>query len=193
MKILLASIPLLFVSSGFAQQKVYLLKNNGTEVKSRIEADYVRIVDEPDSGQVLFNVCDFYIDGKPKLIGKSIGNDPVYFEGECIVFYHSGIKQAIVNYKNGQKSGTKTEYYPTGKPYRVFIYPPPLTGDDIPYPDNGPLADGVPADFLIYTNYNTRGSATVTKGNGYYKGYNPNFTFIEEEGCIKDGKRERLW
>ena len=44
----------------FAQrQNVYYLKNNGRYVSIRDSADYVRIVREPDSASVMYNVFEF--------------------------------------------------------------------------------------------------------------------------------------
>ena len=108
MKLLSTIIALLVASLCFAQrQNVYYLKNNGKYVDNRDSADYFRVVREPDSASVLYNVFEFYKDTKKKLIGKSTTIDPPKFEGQCVRFYKSGAKQSITNYKNGLAVGDK--------------------------------------------------------------------------------------
>lgn len=53
MKIILFLTLILLSSSTFAQrrQNVYLLKNDGREIKIRDSADFIRIVREPEEGK----------------------------------------------------------------------------------------------------------------------------------------------
>lgn len=82
--------------NSFAQrQNIYLLKNNGRYVTERDSADYTRIVREPDSGTVLYNVLEYYLDGNPKLIGKSSEVDPIKLEGMTISYYPNKIKNEL--------------------------------------------------------------------------------------------------
>ena len=59
---------LFFVGNAQKKQNVYLIKNNGKEVKIRDSADFVRIIEEPDSGEVYFNLKEYYKDGKLKSV-----------------------------------------------------------------------------------------------------------------------------
>ncbi len=49
---------ILIAFMGYAQKKrnIYLLKDNGKEVFVRDSADFIRIIEEPDSGSVFYNL-----------------------------------------------------------------------------------------------------------------------------------------
>jgi TonB family protein len=167
----------------FAQrQNVYFLKNNGKYVEVRDSADYIRIVREPDSASTLYNVFEFYPNGTRKLIGKSSKINPPQFEGQCITYYVSGKRQSTISYKSGKMAGEDVEYFPNGRVYAEFSYP---QDNRSPYLDQ--------AGYLIKTNNDSLGNAQVTDGNGYYKGYNSKFTYVEEEGPVKNGRRDGQW
>lgn len=53
MKTFLCSILLLAGKICLAQQAVYFFKTDGTEVKSRVRADYYRMVDMPEAGHLM--------------------------------------------------------------------------------------------------------------------------------------------
>jgi TonB family protein len=183
MKTLFTIAILAIASSGFAQrQNVYFLKNNGKYVDSPDSADYMRIVREPDSASTLYNVFEFYLDGKKKLIGKSSAIDPPKFEGQCAEFYQNGSKKTLRNFKNGSIVGLSYEFYPNGKPYIIKEYP-----------DNNGVYNDFNDNFLINTTCDSLGTVTVRNGTGYYKGYDSKFKYIDEEGKIKNGKRDSIW
>jgi TonB family protein len=150
----------------------------------RDSADYVQVVSEPDSGSSFYNVKEYYLDGKPRLLGKSSAINPPKFEQLCVAYYENGRKKTIGNYKNGLLVNDEYEFFPNGKPYRVKRYP-----------DNNKTENNIRNDFLIIANYDSLGTALVTNGNGHYKGYENDFKFkaIFEEGDVKDGKREGTW
>ncbi|WP_184550693.1 energy transducer TonB [Mucilaginibacter sp. FT3.2] len=183
MKLPLTFVLLFITSLCFAQrQNVYFLKYNGKYVDVRDSADYIRIVREPDSGSVYYNIFEFYTNGKKKLIGKSISIDPPKFVDQCVSYYANGFKQWIGNYKNGLKAGDETNFYPNGKVYQ-----------QLSYPENSGLPNEVRDDYLITANLDSLGNAQVTDGNGYYKGYDDKFKYINEEGNVKNGKRDGQW
>src|ERR1700761_9612745 len=104
MKLLLTIGSVFIATLCFAQkQNVYFLKNNGRYVEVRDSADYMRIVREPDSASTLYNVFEFYMDGKRKLVGKSITVDPPRYEGQCISYFSSGIKRGLANFVKGAR------------------------------------------------------------------------------------------
>jgi TonB family protein len=183
MKSLLTFTFLLVASFCLAQrQNVYFLKYNGKYVDVRDSADYIRIVREPDSGSVYYNVFEFYVNGKKKLIGKSVTIDPPKFTGPCVSYYANGFRQRVSNYKNGSKVDDETNFYPNGKLYQ-----------QLSYPENSALRDEIRDDYLITANLDSLGNPQVTVGNGYYKGYDDKFKYINEEGNVKNGKRDGLW
>ena len=165
------------------RQNVYFIKNNGKYVDSRDSADYMRIVREPDSASTLYNILEYYRNGAQKLISKSSKLNPPQFEGICATFYPNGKKRSVVNYKNGVQAGADMEFYPNGKLYAHFSFPENNTDR---------TADRA-GNYLIIANNDSLGNAQVTDGNGYYKGYNDEFAYIEEEGTVKDGKRNGGW
>jgi hypothetical protein len=102
MKRLLFLAAILWATGCFSQrQNVYFLKNNGKYVSQRDSADYIRIVREPDSASVLYNVFEFYLNGTQKLLGKSKTIDPPRYEGQCLEYYANGTKESITNYQTG--------------------------------------------------------------------------------------------
>ncbi|WP_413670861.1 TonB family protein [Mucilaginibacter sp. Mucisp86] len=175
---------LVTVTGVFAQrQNVYFIKNNGKYVDIRDSADYIRVVREPDSASTLYNVFEFYLNGTQKLIGKSVKIDPPQFEGQCVRYYASGKKQSVIFYKNGIKAGDDIEFYPNGRLYAQFSYPK----------DNKDLTADRSGNYLIIANKDSLGNTQVTDGNGYFKGYNSKFAYVEEEGPVKEGKRDGRW
>ena len=169
--------------SVYAQKRrnVYFFRNDGKHITTRDSADYIRIVEEPDSGSTLYNVFEYYKDDKKKLVGKSSSIDPLKFEGQCITFFSNGKRANIINYKNGSKSGEEYDFYPNGKRYRVIDY------------DNENKLSPDPNGFLIKENYDSLGTALVVDGNGTYKGFDSNFKYINEQGKTKGGKRDSVW
>lgn len=168
----------------FAQrQNVYFLKYNGQYVDIRDSADYIRIVREPDSASTLYNVAEFYLNGKPKLTGKSITINPPTYDGQCVVYYPNGNRSSVINYKKGLRAGTDFEFYPNGKPYL-----------ELTFPDGNQTRDSeFMGAYLIKSNTDSLGNATVTNGNGYYKGYDDKFNYVIEEGSVKNGRRDGQW
>lgn len=172
----------LWASLCFSQrQNVYFLKNNGKYVNQRDSADYIRIVREPDSASVLYNVAEFYLSGKQKLLGKSKTIDPPRYEGQCVEYFSDGTKESIKNYQNGSKSGLEFDFYRNGKPYLVTEYPA-----------NG-ATDSQFRDYLIKASYDSLGTVLAENGNGYVKIYDSNFKNVAEEGNIKNAKRDGTW
>jgi len=172
----------LWATCCFSQrQHVYFLKNNGKYVLQRDSANYIRIVNEPDSASVLYNVTEFYLNGKKKLVGKSKTGDPPRYEGQCTRYYANGAQESITNYKNNSKSGLQYDFYRNGKPYLVTEYI-----DDA-------ASGGYFKEYQIKANYDSLGTVLVENGNGYAKIYDADFKIVAEEGNVKEGKREGTW
>src|SRR5476651_550533 len=106
MKLTLVIPFILAITTCFAQrQNVYYLKNNGKYVQSKDSADYIRVVREPDSGATLYNVFEFYKNGKQRFIGKSAKIEPLAPEGQFISFYDNGKKKEMGIYQEGSLFG----------------------------------------------------------------------------------------
>jgi len=185
MKPLLTTLLLFSVVFSYAQKKIVavaFLKNDGRYVKNKDSADYLRFVSEPDSGSQFYNIIEYYKDGKKKLIGKTSAIEPPVFEDQYARFYANGKRQIIANFKKGLEVGIEYYFYPNGKLYTMKEYP-----------DNNDKYNDFTGNFLIKANYDSLGTALVTDGNGYFKGYDDNFAYITEEGFVKNGKRDSVW
>jgi len=176
---LLSSLP------AFAQkQNVYFLKNDGRYVDNRDSADYYRIVREPDSASTMYNVLEFYKDGKKKLIGKSSTINPITFEETCISYFENGKKQSLKTYTFGYLVGLEYDFFPNGKPYLVKEYIPIL---------DKKKTSLFRSDYNIKENYDSLGTVQVENGNGYFKGFDDQFKYLNDEGKVKDGKMDGVW
>jgi TonB family protein len=168
------------VNQSFAQlRNVYFLKNSGAEVKVRDSADFIREVSGPDSGSVLYNVTEVYLNNKTKFSGKTSRIVPLLLEGQCTSFYQSGKKREMANYSKGVRSGDGYEYYPDGKLYVHRQY--------------NPTDSNLNVRVLILDYIDTAGVQQVKDGNGYFVSYNSGFKSVYEEGNIKSGVKEGQW
>jgi len=185
MKLFLTGALVCVASLIIAQPKmisVSFLKNDGKYVNNKDSADYFRLVSVPDSGTLLFNVTEYYKDGKRKLIGKTSKVEPPVFEEQCATFYENGKRESTSNYKDGVHVGDEYDFYPNGKPYLVKEFP-----------DNNDPNNDFTDNFLIKANYDSLGTVLVENGNGYFKGFDDKFTYTNEEGPVKNEKREGAW
>jgi antitoxin component YwqK of YwqJK toxin-antitoxin module len=187
-KYLLVILVSLFTISAFAQkQNVYFLKDSGKEVSTRDSADFTRIISEPDSGTNLFNIKEYYSNGKIKLVGKTSASYASILNGSCVSFYTTGKRQQMASYSNGLIVGNTYDYYPNGTLYRIKQYP--ITPDDMVTRST----EGEQIKFDIISFRDSSGKVSVTDGNGYYIDYYPDFKRIHEEGYVKNGKRDGEW
>ncbi len=182
-KFYLASfITCFFVLNSFAQkQNVYFLKNDGRYVKLKDSADYVRIVREPDSGTMLYNVLDYYLNGKPKMLAKSSTIDPVRLEGMTISYYPDGNRKQVANYAQGKTKGLVYDYYPNSKLYRIEEHTPIDQMPNYIFDEN------------VIAVYDSTGTQTVKEGTGHYRFFNSDSKTFEEEGDLKNGKKTGTW
>lgn len=174
--------------TAFAQKRnIYFLKNDGKQVSTKDSADYIRIVSEPDSGSQLYNVKEFYANGKPKLFGKSSKIEYNVLEGQCVTYFHSGKRKQFANYKQGDLLGDVYNYYPNGVLYSDFEYTQTFTGG------GNSVGKAFVSYYLIKTCNDSLGKATVTDGNGHYIDYSDDFKTIVEEGDVKNGESDGQW
>ncbi|MEX8549265.1 MAG: TonB family protein [Mucilaginibacter sp.] len=186
-KFYFASFTALFwVLNGFAQkQNVYFLKNDGREVKLKDSADFIRIVREPDSGTVLYNVLEYYLNGNQKMIGKSSTIDPITLEGTSASFYPNKKRKQVANYEKGYMLGVVYDYYQNGKLYRSLEY--------VDNKNRSPQPGSMGKEEIIHLVYDSTGVETVKEGNGHYPIFGADYQTIEEEGDVKNGKRNGVW
>jgi len=180
------SVCWLYINSSYAQylQPVQYFKNNGRQVTSLDSADYTRAVMQADSGSALYNIAEFYTDGKYRFKGKSSTLSMAGLQGAGISYFPNGNKKAQTDYKDGQPVNQRLLYYPDGKEYLIIQYNGAenlkrLKHNEKPY--------------LVIAGYDKAGKSLITSSNGDYKGYNDDFTAVTEEGLIKNGMRDGIW
>lgn len=143
-------------------------------------ADFFRVILSPDPGDVLYNVKEYYVNGTPKLVGKSDQyltkptDGLVVLQGTCIAYYSNGKKKSISNYYNGYPDGLSTKYYPDGKIYCHIKYR---------YKDYANYMDC----------YDKEGNMIADNGNGRWLDYIFDIPGYAAEGTIKDGRPEGDW
>lgn len=176
------TIGLLMLSlAGVAQNKtVFYFKFNGAKVPVADSADYVRVVTPPDSASTLFNVLEYYVNGKRKLLGKSSTIDPLTLDGQCATFYTNGNRESVTEYNNGNYLGNSYMYYPNGKLHAILSYDTLSTKNyDVSY--------------KIISCADSAGNPTVTDGNGRFIDYNMFTKTVAEEGNVKNGSPDGDW
>lgn len=177
---LLLSFLFCLIAHAQKKQNVYFLKKNGTEVTLKDSADYIRIIEEPDSGENYFPIKEFYANGKRKLIGKvSSFNPNIIYEGTVITYYQNGIKESSINYTNNVKTGNAFYFFTDGRVKK--------------HKDYSTSTNGTNESRLIYQ-IDTLGKVLVKDGTGYLiDTTNYKDKSIIEEGNYSNGFKEGEW
>jgi TonB family protein len=193
MKQLLLSFALILALFGAQAQKkqnVYYLDKKGKEVKSKEEADFIRVIQEPDPGEKDFKLYEFYMDNKRKAEGKVSGfENRLAYEGILVNYDRRGIKSSAVNYKNGFMLGDAYYYFSNGKLHkRVEYFPRPAEKNAM-----GNVNKLFPLIKLMFLQDSLEVVA-VKDGNGHAIEQSGNGkSVITEEGDYKDGFRDGIW
>ena len=168
-------------SATFAQrQNQYFFKNNGSRVKLRDSADYLRVVKEPEQGGKLYKVEEYYLDGTEKSLGFSKTIDPLKYEGAYISYYKNGNKQVAGNYSDGLLKDTVDTYYPNGTLYTRLVWP--LDPEKNSFEET-----------YMHTVMDSTGRVLVRNGNGDGIFYNHDFSEVTEQGKVKGGTYDGVW
>jgi TonB family protein len=168
-----------FTLSASAQKTdtaIYYIKSiMGIErpVTAKDSPDYYRMItpstDDPKEMN-MYQVEDYYMNMKPKMIGKTRNNGPMLqLEGSAIEFFPNGHRKAIRNYVNGRLSGDVTEYFPNGHVYISGVY-------------------GKYNVIIINESRDSTGRILVKDDSGYYVKYDREFKNVIEAGNIINGK-----
>lgn len=171
------------------KQNTYFVKNNGKEVKLRDSADFIRIIEEPDSGEKQFNIKEYYLDGTKKLIGKLSSFEPkLIYEGTFISFYKNGMKKSAINYKKDDRIGMAFYFFENGKVKRQLEY-----AEKDPN-DKKIASNSLETKFKLIYQVDSLGKVLVQDGNGRLidTAKSENDKFIEE-GDYKDGFKDGVW
>lgn len=158
------------------RQNRYFLKNNGDYVKEREQADYLRIVKEPEDGTALYVVNEYYLDGSNKSEGYSSKIDPPIYEGKFISYYANGHKKQLGTYQKGKFVDTVYHYFPNGRLYTAVFY----ATEQEKLPRYMTVKDSTGIEL-------TRG------GVGKYMVYSSDFKKLLEQGQMLNGLKEGMW
>ncbi|RZJ16109.1 MAG: TonB family protein [Acinetobacter sp.] len=183
----------LFVISFFAnaqkKQNTYFFKDNGKEVELKDSADFIRIIQEPDSGDKKFILQEFYMNGTRKTIGKISSFIPkIAFEGLVISYHRNGLKKSSIFYEKDVPVGKSYHFFENGKLQKELEYlPKEIVKNKSAEPDFGPR-------FKLVYQVDSLGKVYVTEGNGHLIEYTKTKedTLIEE-GDYKDGFKDGVW
>ncbi|RZK15346.1 MAG: TonB family protein [Pedobacter sp.] len=154
-----------------AQKKknIYYLKENGKEVATKEEADFIRVIEEPDSGDNRFQLLELYKNGKRKTQGYVSSFEPrLIFEGHVLSFDTTGKRTQMMSYLNGSLSGVSIFYHKNGKEKRRAEYVKMAPVSDQMIGINSSLND-----FIFNTNSkiiydaDSNGKANIIDGNGH--------------------------
>ena len=178
--LLIAILCLLQITKAQKNQNVYFFKNSGKEVQIKDSADYVRVIQELDSGETNFNLLEFYANGKRKTIGTVSAFDPrLVYEGLILRFNSEGKRKEITTYEKGVPLGMSYRYFDNGKVRTQIEYLP-----ELPFNPNSKL---------IYL-ADSLGKVYVEEGAGYTIDTvkMPSGENIEEGGYT-DGVKHGVW
>jgi TonB family protein len=190
-KLILLFLSVFFILSASAQKKqnIYFLKNSGVEVKLKDSADYIRVIEEPDSGEKHFNIKEFYADGPKKLIGRVSSFEPrVIYEGVILSYHKNGMKKSTINYKKDVRVGMAYFFFEDGKLKKQLEY---LNKDSI---DKKSTSKSLEAPFKLIYQVDSLGLVYVKDGNGHLiEKTKLEKDSLIEEGDYKDGFKEGVW
>lgn len=176
------------------KQNVYYLKNSGKVVTVKDSADYVRVIQEPDSGDTNFILREFFSNDKRKTTGKVSAFEPyLVYEGVIMRFDKEGKRKEITSYEKGTPLGMSYEYFSNGKMHKqteYLAFAP--QGNFTPFTLTA-MGPSNRESKLIYL-ADSLGVEFVKDGNGYVRNFNV-FGKDErmEEGGYKDGIKHGVW
>ena len=184
MKVFQIIVLLLIASTySFAQnRKLYFLKDNGKEVSIKDSADFIRIIEEPDSGSTNFKVLEYYPNDVKRFIGAASSFEPkLIYEGPCVRYDTLENITRSINYFNGTPQGIAYYYYPNGRIMKTLEY-----GNE----GMSGWVDFVNAKYKIIDYFDSTGVQQVKAGLGYAKEVEGN---LIDEGNYVNGIKEGLW
>lgn len=185
-KVILLSLILFALLNASAQkkQRIYFLLNDGEEILFRDSADYIRVIEEPDSGEILFNIREFYPNGTQKLLGKVSSFDPsIVYEGTVISYFKSGVKKNSITYKKNMPVEIAYHFFEDGRVKK-----------QIEYLEDGTKEPTLEKRFKLIYQVDSLGVVYVKDGNGHLieRTSKESDTLIEE-GNYRNGFKDGVW
>lgn len=194
--LILSSFFITIIAHAQKAQNIYFLKNNGEQVETKSKADFIRIIEEPDSGDTRFKLFEFYINNNRKTLGHLISFEPnLVYDGPILGFDSLGKRAEIVNYKDGIPFGVATYFHPNGKIKRKAEYFPTNPSVNQMIGTNSSLTN-----FIVNTNSkiifdaDSSGHINIEDGKGHLREVNRYQEFESvEEGNYIDGLKNGIW
>ncbi|MBE8725304.1 energy transducer TonB [Flavobacterium hungaricum] len=179
MKKILFLFILTFISLSISAQKdlsraVYL--DSLYRETSEQEHKYIRVIEDYHVEKEAYKVVLFYKSGTKKMIGTTLNKDVLINDGTFIYFYENGVKEAVITYSEGWKTGKEYKWYDNGNPK----FEKENTSD--------PKAKT--SKTLLSKFWNKENQLTVIDGNGECDNADEDF---QEKGTIKNGLKEGIW
>jgi TonB family protein len=147
------------------------------KIKEKDSADFSRVMLSPDTNtdKNLFIVKDYYMNGKPKMLGKSTNRNYILnLKGVCIEFFQNGRRKSVKNYDNNSLLGDASFYYPNGKLYLIGTYD-----------KNHKL--------IINECRDSTGKILAANSTGHCIEYGDDFKYVFAEGDIINGLEDGVW
>ena len=160
-----------FFAQAQVKKNIYYLTEAGKEVATRQEADFIRVIEEPDSGDNRFKLLEFFQNGKRKSQGYVNAFEPrLVYQGAVLSFDSLGNRTQMMNYENGVLAGISIFYHPNGKEKRRAEYIQMNPGTDQMIGISSSLNQ-----FVLNTNSriiydaDSTGHVNISDGNGHLK------------------------
>lgn len=180
---------IVYTASAQKKQNVYFFKNNGKEVKVKDSADYIRVIQEPDSGEVNFVVQEFYNNGTRKTLGKVSAFEPrLVYEGIVMSYHKNGKKKSAISFEKNRQVGMGYFYFENGKMHKQIAYLPKKSDELISE------VDGITPRLRLIFEADSLGKVAVQDGNGHLiSTTKEGKDSLVEEGDYKDGFKDGVW
>lgn len=172
---------LLYMKDSFEGYNVFNT-GEGEPALNKEEATFVRVLMSPVSGNGLYRVNDYYLNGKLKFSGESLSPTwDTQLDGTCVAYFENGHKKKICNYNKGALTGDVMEYFPNGRLNTVKTVV-----------DKGVIgADAMPP-IILKQCLDSLGKIMTDEGNGKWAEYHgSNIPFAE--GIVKTGVEDGEW
>lgn len=172
------------------RQNVYFYKNNDKEVSTKDSADFIRVIQEPDSGAQHFILIELYPDGTKKRVGTVSQYYPkIYLQGQALSYYKNGRKKSLINYRNNHIDGAAIYYFPNGRVHRSLEYP----GLNSTQKKYGIRDEHQDMNIKLIYLADSLGHEMVVEGNGHAVEPALAKDSLISEGDFKNGFKHGLW
>lgn len=156
-------------------------------------ADFVRVIQEPDSGSTNYNLLEFYPDGTRKTLGTVSAFKPsLRYEGQRISFYKNGKKKSMEVYEKNKRTGTCHYYYENGTHRKSVSYKLAIKKNVAKAANAFPSLSGGLDSIVIYQ-ADSLGHVMVEEGEGHVIESLPDYGGSVVEGDFKRGYKHGTW